>query len=261
MRDVKREEEATSEVCEKCGKPMVIKWGRNGDFLACTGYPECRNTKEFTRTADGRLTIVSTTAHGQICPTCGSAMVIKRGRFGEFLACTGTPSARPPAPISLGVKCPKPGCGGYLTEKRSQRGKVFFGCSNYSKTQCDFVSWDRPLPQPCPKCGAVPGPEGLEGRHAHALHRKRAAATPPTPRAPRRTKRPRPPRPAPARRRRGRGAPRRLQSARRGQELRPVHDGNRLGDVDLEWDPFPSWPNSLLPQQRTVPSPSSAQEN
>jgi DNA topoisomerase-1 len=55
--------------------------------------------------------------------------------------------------MSLGVTCPKEGCGGYLTEKRSKRGKVFFGCSNYQRTQCDYVSWDRPIPQPCPKCG------------------------------------------------------------------------------------------------------------
>jgi DNA topoisomerase-1 len=80
-------------------------------------------------------------------------MVIKRGRFGEFIACSRYPDCKTTSPISLGVDCPK-GCGGYLTEKRSKRGKVFFGCSNYSKTQCDFVSWDRPLPQPCPKCGA-----------------------------------------------------------------------------------------------------------
>jgi DNA topoisomerase I len=155
MRDVKREEEATDQVCEKCGKPMVIKWGRNGHFLACSGYPDCRNTKEYTRNADGSLTIVSTTRPSdQICPTCGSPMVIKRGRFGEFLACSRYPECKTTSPMSLGVDCPKEGCGGYLTEKRSRRGKVFFGCSNYSKTQCDFVSWDRPLPQPCPKCGA-----------------------------------------------------------------------------------------------------------
>ena len=61
MRDVKREEIPTDEVCEKCGKPMVIKWGRNGRFLACSGYPECRNTKEFTRNADGSLTVVPAT--------------------------------------------------------------------------------------------------------------------------------------------------------------------------------------------------------
>jgi DNA topoisomerase-1 len=154
MRDLKREEQKTDEVCEKCGKPMVIKWGRNGHFLACTGYPECRNTKEFTRNSDGTLTIVATTRPSdQVCTTCGSPMLIKRGRFGEFLACSRYPECRTTSPLSLGVDCPK-GCGGYLTEKRSRRGKVFFGCSNYAKTGCDFVSWDRPLPQPCPKCGA-----------------------------------------------------------------------------------------------------------
>jgi DNA topoisomerase-1 len=155
MRNLKAEEKPTDEVCEKCGKPMVIKWGRNGHFLACSGYPECRNTKEFTRNADGSLTVVpATRPSDQMCPTCGAPMVIKRGRFGEFLACSKYPECKTTSPLSLGVDCPKPGCGGYLTEKRSRRGKVFFGCSNYARTKCDFVSWDRPLPQPCPKCGA-----------------------------------------------------------------------------------------------------------
>jgi DNA topoisomerase I len=155
MRNVKAEEQTTDEVCEKCGKPMVIKWGRNGHFLACSGYPECRNTKEYRKNADGTLTVVPTTRPSdQKCPTCGSEMVIRRGRFGEFLACTRYPECKTTAPMSLGVDCPKPDCGGYLTEKRSKRGKVFFGCSNYQRTKCDFVSWDRPIPQPCPKCGA-----------------------------------------------------------------------------------------------------------
>jgi DNA topoisomerase-1 len=156
MRDLKREEEPTEEVCEKCGKPMVIKWGRNGYFLACSGYPDCRNTKEYTRNADGTLTVQPTTRPSdQICPSCGSPMVIRRGRFGEFLACSRYPDCKTTSPISLGVACPRPGCGGYLTEKRSRRGKIFFGCSNYSKTKCDFVSWDRPLPQRCPQCDAA----------------------------------------------------------------------------------------------------------
>jgi DNA topoisomerase-1 len=155
MRDVKREEQATDEICEKCGKPMVIKWGRNGHFLACSGYPDCRNTKEYTRNPDGSLTVVPTTRPSdQVCPTCASPMVIRRGRFGEFLACSRYPDCKTTSPVSLGIACPKPGCGGYLTEKRSRRGKIFFGCSNYSKTQCDFVSWDRPIPKPCPTCGA-----------------------------------------------------------------------------------------------------------
>jgi DNA topoisomerase-1 len=156
MRDIKREEEPTLEVCEKCGKPMVIKWGRNGHFLACSGYPECRNTKEYTRNPDGSLTVLPTTRPSdQTCPTCGSPMVVRRGRFGEFLACSRYPDCKTTSPISLGVACPKPNCGGYLTEKRSKRGKVFFGCSNYAKSKCDFVSWDRPIPKPCPQCGAV----------------------------------------------------------------------------------------------------------
>ena len=154
MRNVKAEEQATDETCEKCGKPMVIKWGRNGHFLACSGYPECRNTKEYRKNADGTLTVVPTTRPSDMkCPTCGSDMVIRRGRFGEFQACTRYPECKTTSPMSLGMSCPKPDCGGYLTEKRSKRGKVFFGCSNYQRTKCDFVSWDRPIPQPCPKCG------------------------------------------------------------------------------------------------------------
>ncbi|HEX3695395.1 MAG TPA: type I DNA topoisomerase [Polyangia bacterium] len=155
MRDVKREEQPTDQVCEKCNKPMVIKWGRNGYFLACSGYPDCRNTKEYTRNADGSLKVMPTTRPSdQICPTCSSPMVIRRGRFGEFLACSRYPECKTTSPISLGVACPKEGCGGYLTEKRSRKGKTFFGCANYSKTGCDFVSWDRPVPTPCPNCAA-----------------------------------------------------------------------------------------------------------
>jgi DNA topoisomerase-1 len=155
MRDVKREETPTEHSCEKCGKNMVIKWGRNGHFLACSGYPECRNTKEYIRAADGSITVVNTTREtNEKCPTCGSPMVIRRGRFGEFMACSRYPECKTTSPISIGVVCPKPGCGGYLTEKRSRKGKVFFGCANYAKTKCDFVSWDRPLNKPCPSCGA-----------------------------------------------------------------------------------------------------------
>ena len=89
------------------------------------------------------------------CDLCAAPMLVKRGRFGEFLACSRYPDCKNTRPISLGVSCPKTGCTGFLTEKRSRRGKVFFGCSNYSKTQCDFVSWDRPIPQKCPQCGAA----------------------------------------------------------------------------------------------------------
>jgi DNA topoisomerase-1 len=154
MRDVKREEIATEWVCEKCGKPMVIKWGRNGSFLACQGYPECRNTQEVVKNLDGTWEKVPVQTTDEVCETCGKPMTIKRGRFGSFLACTGYPDCKTTKPISLGVKCPRPGCGGFLAEKRSRRGKPFYGCSNWAKKQCDFVAWDKPIPQPCPVCSA-----------------------------------------------------------------------------------------------------------
>ncbi len=154
MRDVKREEIPTDFVCEKCAKPMVVKWGRNGSFLACQGYPECRNTKEIVKNLDGTWDIVPPQTTDEICDLCNAPMTIKRGRFGSFLACTTYPDCKNTKPISLGVKCNKEGCGGFLAEKRSRRGKSFYGCSNYAKKACDFFSWDRPVPQPCPACHA-----------------------------------------------------------------------------------------------------------
>jgi DNA topoisomerase I len=154
MRDVKREEIPTDFVCEVSGDPMVVKWGRNGSFLACKGYPECKNTKEFLRLPDGSIKILEEKKVDQRCPTCGSEMKIKRGRFGEFVACTKYPECVTTMPISVGVNCPREGCGGYLTAKRSRRNKIFYGCSNYSKTKCDFVTWDLPIPEPCPQCQA-----------------------------------------------------------------------------------------------------------
>jgi DNA topoisomerase-1 len=154
MRDVKREEIPTEHICEKCGGPMVIKWGRNGSFLACKNYPECKNTKEFLRLSDGSIKILSEKTTDERCDVCGAEMRVKRGRFGEFLACSRYPECKGTKPISVGVGCPKEGCGGFLTAKRSRRGKVFYGCSNYSKTKCDFVTWDLPIPEACPSCGA-----------------------------------------------------------------------------------------------------------
>jgi DNA topoisomerase-1 len=151
MRNVKREETPTDIECEKCGKMMVIKWGRNGRFLACPGYPECKNTRELPgengESAPSQVPAVETT--DEKCPKCGSPMVIKSGRFGKFMACSAYPGCKTTKPIPLGVKCPK--CGGELSERRTKGGKSFYGCSNYPK--CDFASWDRPLPRKCPECG------------------------------------------------------------------------------------------------------------
>jgi len=152
MRNVKAQAIETDIACEKCGKTMVIKWGRNGEFLACPGYPECRNTMNFRREGDKIVPEKEEDVPVEDkCPECGSAMVMKRGRFGKFLACTRYPECKGTKPLSIGVTCPK-GCGGYITEKRSRRGRTFYGCSSYPK--CDFVSWDRPKNEFCPQCGS-----------------------------------------------------------------------------------------------------------
>ncbi len=151
MRDVKREEIPTDFVCEQCGQPMVIKWGRNGSFLACKGYPKCRNTKEYRRLPDGQLEIIPEETTDERCPKCGGPMVVKRGRFGQFLACVAYPECRGTRPMSIGVTCPNQ-CGGYVVERRSGRGRTFYGCSSYP--QCTFASWDRPVAGPCPQCGS-----------------------------------------------------------------------------------------------------------
>jgi DNA topoisomerase-1 len=148
MRDVKREEIKTDIACEKCNSPMVIKWGKMGHFLACTGYPECKSTKEF-KEVDGKIIVVEEETTDEVCEKCGKPMVVKRGRFGRFLACSGYPDCKTSKPISIGVACPE--CKvGYLTERRSRRGKIFFGCHRYP--ECKFAAWDRPIAEVCPNC-------------------------------------------------------------------------------------------------------------
>jgi DNA topoisomerase-1 len=143
---VKPEDIATEEVCEKCGKPMVIRWGRHGRFLACSGYPGCRNTKPL----EGEKQAAPEEATDETCPKCGANMVIKSGRFGQFLACSRYPECKNTKPIPTGVKCPDDG--GDIVQKRTRAGKPFWSCSNYP--DCKFAIWQRPINEKCPKCGA-----------------------------------------------------------------------------------------------------------
>jgi DNA topoisomerase-1 len=140
--------EAEVPPCENCGKPMVPKRGRFGPFLACSGYPECRTVRKIPR--GGGAPAAPAQPTNERCPKCGSPMVIKEGRFGRFMACSGYPKCRHIKSIPLGVNCPQ--CGQPLTERRTKRGRTFYGCSGYPK--CTFALWDRPLAEACPRCGA-----------------------------------------------------------------------------------------------------------
>jgi len=153
MRDVKRQEVPTDIACDKCGAMMVVKWGRNGEFLACPRYPECKNTKNFKRNEKGELHIAKEEEVNETCEQCGRQMQLKWGKYGKFLGCSGYPECtniRPlEKPVDLGIKCPE--CKeGNLKERKSRRGKVFYGCDRYP--ECKFASWDRPVAGPCPNC-------------------------------------------------------------------------------------------------------------
>ena len=152
----------TNLACPSCGKQLNIKIGRNGHFLACTGYPDCSFTSNYLRNEKGNISIQEKIVdHTKVkdCIKCGKPMVQKEGRFGPFLACTGYPDCKHTESINgehntvnIGVKCPEKGCSGDIVEKKSKRGKIFYGCSTYP--ECKFASWDKPVNKPCPDCGS-----------------------------------------------------------------------------------------------------------
>lgn len=150
MVNLKQQAIETEFKCEKCGKPMVIKWGRHGEFLACSAYPDCKSTREFSRAEDGTLSLKAAETTTEVCEKCGAPMVIKRGRFGKFLACSAYPECKTTKAMSIGVKCPL--CGSEAVARRGRGGKSFYGCSSYPN--CKFVSWYKPVNEKCPKCGS-----------------------------------------------------------------------------------------------------------
>jgi len=150
---LKQEVTATPIVCDQCGSRMVIRWGRKGFFLACASYPECRHTRDFVRNEQGEVVIrESEEETNERCPNCGSPMVVRQGRFGEFYACSKYPQCKTTKPKHLNIPCPREGCDGFIAEKRSRRGRVFYGCNRYP--QCTFALWEKPVNRPCPQCGA-----------------------------------------------------------------------------------------------------------
>lgn len=152
MRNIKMELKETGIICEKCGANMVIRWGKKGKFLACPNFPVCKNTKEFVNGENGDIKIVEKKESKETCEKCGKEMVIKVGKKGRFMACSGYPVCKNSRPIPTGVKCPNPKCSGMLIERQSKKGKTFFACSMYP--DCNYTLWDMPIPEKCPNCNA-----------------------------------------------------------------------------------------------------------
>ncbi|OGT98590.1 MAG: DNA topoisomerase I [Geobacteraceae bacterium GWC2_48_7] len=145
--------ETTDEACPECGKPLVVKLGKRGKFIACSGFQEgCKYTRNLSgdKVGDSEEPVVS----DEKCDKCGAVMLIKDGRYGKYLACSGYPACKNIQPLvkprGTGVICPD--CKeGELTEKKSRYGKMFYSCNRYP--QCKFALWDLPVEKPCPKCG------------------------------------------------------------------------------------------------------------
>ena len=149
MKNIKTQEIPTEYNCEKCRSVMVIKWGKMGQFLACSGYPECKNTSEFKKDESGKILILPRERSNKTCVKCGAAMLIKSGKFGKFLACERFPDCKQTEALTTGIRCPV--CEqGELAQRMSRFKRFFYSCNQYPK--CTFALWDKPIAQPCPQC-------------------------------------------------------------------------------------------------------------
>ncbi len=141
-------ERPTEEKCPNCGKELILRSGRYGEFYACSGYPECKYTRSIK---DNNKKDIPVKVTEEKCPNCGKNMLIKTNRYGRpFLACEDYPKCKTAKPIPTGVKCPL--CDGDIVERFTRKGRPFYGCSNYPK--CKFTSWQKPIPKSCPKCNS-----------------------------------------------------------------------------------------------------------
>jgi DNA topoisomerase I len=152
MKNVKRQEVPTDIKCEKCQHTMVIKWGKLGSFLACSNYPECKNTQDFKKDDQGKIVIIPKEFTDKKCEKCANPMVIKTGKFGKFLACSDYPNCKFTAAITMGIDCPlcKDTLHGEMTQKQSRYRRIFYSCNKWPN--CNFALWDKPLVKECPQC-------------------------------------------------------------------------------------------------------------
>lgn len=151
MKSLKKEEKETDIVCDMCGKMMLLRWGKNGEYLVCSGKPACKNKKNVKVEDDGTIKVVEAEIKGT-CEKCGGNLIEKRGRFGRFLACSNYPECKFTAPFHIGFQCPEEGCTGKLVERVSKKKKKFISCSRYP--DCKFITNTEPVEGPCPTCGA-----------------------------------------------------------------------------------------------------------
>lgn len=158
-------DEDADEECDKCGKPMVIKSGRFGRFMACTGFPDCRYTRPADSPEERAVKELVSEDVDELCDKCEKRMVVKDSQRGRFLSCTSYPECQGVAPLRVGVECEK--CGSDMIERKQRKrdGRTFYGCIDYP--ECTHTL--NPLPQPCPDCGKLLVADGRNRRNARCL--------------------------------------------------------------------------------------------
>lgn len=147
-------------LCPTCGQQMAIRSSRFGQFLGCIGYPECKTKIALTKEGEP---VPPDRPSEELCRTCASPMIIRYGRYGDYLTCSSeTCTEQRPILKLTGVSCPRDGCGGDIVHKKSRRGKIFYGCSNYSSQKCESAYWYPPVvsggpkgKNRCPKCDSI----------------------------------------------------------------------------------------------------------
>lgn len=154
--DVKKEKSSftveSGLMCDVChtGK-LLIKRARGGEFLACSRYPECKNSKSFKRDETGAIVVFEPKVLDEKCPSCGSPLMKRNGRYGEFTACSSYPKCKYIKPNTLGIKCPE--CGkGEIIQRKNKQGRIFYSCTTYP--ECKWITNDKPVKITCPHCGS-----------------------------------------------------------------------------------------------------------
>ena len=142
--------EETDIICEKCGSKMIIKNGRFGKFAACPNYPNCRNTKTLDKDGKEAVVATATPVNDMKCEICGSDMVLKQGKFGEFYACVNYPKCKFTKAKDTKIDAICPDCGAEIVSKVTRSKKQFYSCSRFP--ECKFSTWDVPTTEKCPKC-------------------------------------------------------------------------------------------------------------
>ena len=151
MKNLKKQLIPTGISCHKCEQgEYFIKWGRNGQFLACSAYPDCNSTHDFQKTGEGGIKILPKNWFHDSCPTCGKKMEVKTGRYGRFVRCEDYPQCDTTLPYTLPIRCPDCKTGKFA-EKKGRYNKIFYGCTNYP--DCTNALWSRPYEQDCKSCG------------------------------------------------------------------------------------------------------------